>query len=82
MSDKKNILKELNIIFKDVFNNKKLNINNNSSAKNIKNWDSFIQMNLVISIEAKYNISFSSIELEKLQNVGQMIDLIYVKINE
>ena len=82
MSDKKNILKELNIIFKDVFNNKKLNINNNSSAKNIKNWDSFIQMNLVISIEAKYNISFSSIELEKLQNVGQMIDLIYVKTNE
>ena len=76
MSDKKNILKELNIIFKDVFNNKNLNINNNSSAKNTKNWDSFIQMNLIISIEAKYNISFSSAELEKLQNVGQMIDLI------
>tara|TARA_B100001057_G_C22868713_1_gene957758 strand:- start:6762 stop:7007 length:246 start_codon:yes stop_codon:yes gene_type:complete len=80
MSDKKNILKELNIIFKDVFNNKNLNINDNSSAKNIKNWDSFIQMNLIISIEAKYNISFSSAELEKLQNVGQMIDLINNKI--
>jgi len=80
MSDNKNILKELNIIFKDVFNNKNLNINNNSSAKNIKNWDSFIQMNLIISIEAKYNISFSSAELEKLQNVGQMIDLINNKI--
>lgn len=80
MSDKKNILKELNIIFKDVFNNKNLNINNNSSAKNTKNWDSFIQMNLIISIEAKYNISFSSAELEKLQNVGQMIDLINNKI--
>lgn len=80
MSNKKNILKELNIIFKDVFNNKNLNINNNSSAKNIKNWDSFIQMNLIISIEAKYNISFSSAELEKLQNVGQMIDLINNKI--
>jgi len=75
------IKKELNLIFRDVFDDKKLNINNKTNAKSIKRWDSFMQMNLILSIESKFKLSLSSREIEKLKNVGDMISLLDNKLN-
>ena len=79
---KKEILKKIQPIFYEVFDNKKLRINYNSSAKTITQWDSLAQINLVVSIEKLLRIKFSVSELASLKNVGEMIDLILVKNNE
>ncbi len=76
------IKKELIIIFRDVFDDQKLNINNKTNANSIKKWDSFMQMNLILSIESKFKLSLSSREIEKLKNVGDMISLLDNKLNE
>ena len=79
---KKEILKKIQPIFYEVFDNKKLRINYNSSAKTITQWDSLAQINLVVSIEKLLRIKFSVSELASLKDVGEMIDLILVKNNE
>ena len=79
MKNKKQIFNKLKPIFFKVFKNKKLKINNSSSAKNIKNWDSLIQITLVLNIEREFRIRFKANEISELKNVGEMIDLILKK---
>ena len=79
---KKEILKKIEPVFCQVFDNKKLKINFKSSAKTISQWDSLAQINLVVGIERLLKIKFNVSELASLKNVGEMIDLILVKKNE
>jgi acyl carrier protein len=79
MKNKKQILGKLKPIFFKVFKNKKLKVKISSSAKNIKNWDSLIQITLVLNIEREFKIRFKANEISELKNVGEMIDLILKK---
>jgi acyl carrier protein len=79
MKNKKQILDKLKPIFFKVFKNKKLIIKNSSSSKNIKNWDSLIQITLILNIEREFKIRFKANEISDLKNVGEMIDLILIK---
>lgn len=78
---KKEILKKIQPIFREVFDNKILKINYNSSSSTINQWDSLAQINLIVGIEKLLKIKFTISELADLQNVGEMIDLI-IKKNE
>ncbi len=75
-------LKELNKIFAAYFNNKKILINEITTAKDIKNWDSLAQVALIISIERKFKLKFSVKEVDNLKNIGDMVNLIMVKKNK
>jgi acyl carrier protein len=79
MSDK--IINTLNKIFRGYFNNDKISLNNKTSSKNIKAWDSLAQISLIILIEKKFKIKFTVKEVESLSNVGEMINLINKKIH-
>ena len=79
---KSKYLKELNKIFIAYFNNKKILINEKTTSKDIKNWDSLAQVALIISIERKFKIKFSVKEVDNLKNVGDMIKLIIAKKNK
>jgi acyl carrier protein len=79
MSDK--ITNNLNKIFRDYFNNDKISLNNKTTSKNIKAWDSLAQISLIILIEKKFKIKFTVKEVESLSNVGDMINLIKKKVD-
>ena len=76
---KEKVLKKLKLIFFEVFKNKKLKINFNSSANTIKNWDSLAQINIVLATEKLFKVKFSVTEDSELKNVGEIIDLIIKK---
>ncbi len=75
------ILHKLQPIFRDVFDDESLNVERESNASTVKGWDSFAQINLVMSIEKDFGIELALGELEDLKNVGDMVDLIGVKLN-
>jgi len=79
---KSKYLKELNKIFVTYFNDKKILINEKTTAKDIKNWDSLAQVALIISIERKFKLKFSVKEVDNLKNIGDMVKLIQVKKNK
>ncbi len=74
------ILARLQPIFRDVLENPSLIITAASSGKNVDGWDSLAHINLVSAIEHEFRIRFALGELEKLQNVGEMVGLIQTKL--
>jgi acyl carrier protein len=78
MSD---ILADLTPIFQDIFDQPTLTITRASNASTVEGWDSLAHVNLVMSIEQHYGIRFALGELEELKNVGEMADLIAVKLS-
>ena len=74
------ILKTLNSIFIDVFNDKNIKIDKNSSAENINEWDSLNHIYLVVAIEEKFNLKFSAQEIQNWQTVEHIIESISNKI--
>ena len=80
--NKKNIIKIIGLIFKDEFDDEKLVINSLTNSDDIEEWDSLKHINLVVAIERKFKIKFKLGELQKLKNVGDMVNLITKKNNE
>ena len=64
-------------IFREIFDDEKLEITDSTSAADIKDWDSFEQINLLVAIEDNFGFEVSLKQANKMENVGQMIDYIY-----
>lgn len=75
-------LKRVTSIFQDIFDDSKLVIQRETTAKDIDEWDSLMHINLVVAIEKDFSIKFALAELSGLKNVGEMLDLIQKKVNK
>lgn len=73
------ILQEIGEVMADVFDLDDLTITEETSAKDIEEWDSLSHIRLVVSIEREFNIKFSNSEIEGLKNVGDLVALIEKK---
>lgn len=78
--EKTNILNKLTAIFKKVFNNDTLILTNELTANDVDNWDSLSHMMLITEIENSFSIKFRLKDLNKMRNVGEMIDIINSKL--
>ena len=75
------ILKELESIFRTVFDDDSIQINNKTTADDIEEWDSLMHIHLMISIESKFSVKFETSEVVNLLNVGEFVDSLENKIN-
>lgn len=75
------IKKDLQEIFRDVFDDDDLELTAETTANDIEDWDSFAQIQLVVAIEKYFNIHFKVDEVGSLKNVGEMIQLIDKRVN-
>ena len=73
------LISNLTAVFRKVFHNDSLNLTNELTANDVDNWDSLTHMRLITEIENKFKIKFKLKELNKMRNVGDMIDLILSK---
>ena len=75
-------MEKLQEIFRDIFDDEDLVICDTTSAKDIEDWDSLTQINLIVAIEEEFKIKFKLEEVAKLNNVGEMLQLINQKVSE
>jgi acyl carrier protein len=66
-------------IFRDVFDDTSLTINETTTAPDIEGWDSFNHINLIMSIEEEFDISFATKEIGGLGSVKDLVALIKKK---
>jgi acyl carrier protein len=59
-------------VFQEVFENENLVITDSSSAKNVENWDSLAQINIIVGLEEEFRIKFTTDEVASLANVGEL----------
>jgi acyl carrier protein len=80
--DSATLIQDLQPIFADVLDQPDLMVTNESSPSNVEGWDSLAQINLLVAIEKRYMIRFSLDELQNLKNVGDMANLIRLKVHQ
>jgi len=67
---------ELQSIFRDLFDDDDIRINDNTTAVDISGWDSLNNVRLVGMIERHFGIQFSTGEVVSLANVGELLKII------
>lgn len=74
--NREEIFKKVEEIFRDVFDDDSLEIGETTNSDDIEDWDSLEHIALVVSMEKEFNLKFDIKQVNKLENVGQMVDLI------
>lgn len=74
------VLDRLTVIFRSVFNNESLILKDSLTANDVDNWDSLTHMLLITEIEEGFSIKFKLKDLNKMRNVGDMIEIIMSKL--
>lgn len=77
--DEVQIYARLAEIFKDVFDEDKIKITPELSAKDIDGWDSLAQIRLILMIEKAFKIKFMTSEIGNLGNVSDIVKLIIAR---
>ena len=75
------IINKMNTIFCEVFDDDSIKIFDNMTSADIEDWDSLNHITLVVNIEKVFDLKLNLSEVGKLENIGEMIELILKKIN-
>lgn len=78
--ERNDIFETLNEIFIDVLDLDECELTDETSANDIEEWDSLSHIQLIVAIEKTLKIKFSSLEIMKWKNVGEMVNSIQEKI--
>jgi len=74
------IYRQLDEIFRDVFDDDTIALTPETTASDIDGWDSVAHVDLIVSIETRMKIKFKTSELGNLHNVGQLVGIIEYKL--
>ena len=72
----------LSEIFKEVFARDDIVLKPDLSSKDLVGWDSFKQVEILMAIEERLNITMRSKELDALLNVGDLASLVQTKLRQ
>lgn len=76
------LLDELTLIARDVFNMPELVLSDSLSASDVETWTSLTFMQFLTNIETKYKFRFKIMELLCLKNMGAVVDATLNHIHE
>ena len=74
--NKNEIISRLNEVFRDVFGDDSISVNENTTSADIEDWDSIEHINLICAVENEFRMRFKMREVSGMKNVGEMIDII------
>jgi acyl carrier protein len=78
--EKTEVVIKLTEVFRKVFSSDSLILTDELTANDVPNWDSLTHMLLITEIEKTFLIKFKLKDLNKMRNVGDMINIIISKI--
>ena len=80
--DKKEILKGLETIMRDVFDVNDLSINESTTASEIEEWDSLNHVQMVVAVEKHFKIKFTAQEIQGWKTAGEICETISNKLSK
>jgi acyl carrier protein len=76
------LLEKMTRIFRDVFDDESIEINENTNADDIEGWDSLSHITLIFEIEATFDCKFSMADLQHMKDVKAMLDRISAVVDK
>ena len=71
--DNNNALSDISKIIEEVLELEDLNITETTKASDIEDWDSIVHIEIIVAIEKHFGVKFTTLEIEKFENVGDMV---------
>ena len=78
--ERQDIVEKLTGIFKSIFGNASLELKEEMTANDVENWDSLSHMQMISEVEKEFDIKFKLKDLNKMKQVGNLIDIIKSKL--
>ncbi len=73
---RESVYERLNNVFRDVFDDESIELNDETTADDIEDWDSFEHINLVVAVEEEFSFKIPMGKVITMKNVGEMVDII------
>ncbi len=70
------VYERLNPLFRTFFDDESITVNDETTADDIEDWDSFEHINLIVTVENEFGISIPMGKTITMKNVGEMVDTI------
>lgn len=80
--ERKEIIEKLESVLVSALDHSNFEITDELTAKDVDGWDSLSHMIIISQIEKDFGIKFKLRDLNKLNNVGALINLIQVKLSQ
>lgn len=74
--ERQEIFEKLNGVFRSVFSDKTLTVNDETTASDVDGWDSLMHITLISAVEKEFGIRFAMKDVIGMKNVGEMVDII------
>ncbi len=79
--NKNDVIARLNEVFRDVFGDDSISVNENTTSADIEDWDSIEHINLIGAVEDEFGMRFKMREVSGMKNVGEMISIVMERGN-
>ena len=79
--DKAQVMQGLTDVFREVFDQSQLVLRDNMTAADVENWDSLNHIDLIVAVERKFKIKFTTREIMGLDTVGDLAGLTATKVS-
>lgn len=76
------IAERLTQTFRSIFGRQDIQLARNTTASDIKEWDSLMHINLIVAVEKEFRVRFTTLEVMSLNNVGDLADTIARKVGK
>ena len=70
------IFERLKVVFRDVFDDDSITVNEETTAEDIEDWDSLNHITLIDAVESEFGMRFTMGEVSGMKNVGEMAQII------
>jgi acyl carrier protein len=67
-------------VFKDVFDDRRIKINDDTVSTDIVGWDSLMHIQLIAAVQDEFEIEFAVEDAANMKNVGELVDLILKEV--
>ena len=68
--------KRLTEVFRGVFDDGEIELEETTTAEDIEDWDSFEHINLVVAVEEEFSFKIPMGKVVAMKDVGEMVDII------
>lgn len=74
------LLQQIQEIFRDVLDDEEIVLTESATAEDVEGWDSLTHIQLIVAIEKRFKIKFTSKEILSWKNVGELVDCLAAKL--
>jgi acyl carrier protein len=79
--DRDEVYETLNEVFRDVFDDPSITVDDSTTSDDVDGWDSLEHINLIAAIEQEFGVKFNMGQVVSMKNVGEMVDIIMSQLN-